>query len=193
MRNAFRMNEVNETPLDYYILPFLELATDRIKLAEIEGRVSIRLWPYGKFPNSKTDFVLEDGDSLEIPRTPAEIVVTGEVQNSGAFVFERGLTVRDYIHLAGGLTNQAFRRDISLIRADGTASSSRSFVKNAWDGVHLGRARVGDFLDTRVSPGDQIVVPFDYRIKIDNTARTLDILVKALTSFGLVTRVISQD
>ena len=34
---ALRMDETNEAPLDYYLLPLLEMTTDRIRLAEENG------------------------------------------------------------------------------------------------------------------------------------------------------------
>ena len=36
---ALRMDALNEAPLDYYLLPFFEMATDRIRLAEENGLI----------------------------------------------------------------------------------------------------------------------------------------------------------
>ncbi|MBI4865244.1 MAG: SLBB domain-containing protein, partial [Candidatus Riflebacteria bacterium] len=163
-----------------------EKLLEALQLAEIKGRVSIHLDPYDRFVTSNENFSLEDGDALDVPFAPAEIVVAGEVKSPGAFVYEKGRNVGDYIRLAGGLNSRAFRREIFLIRPDGTAVSSTTYMYDDWDGIHINKPRARDFMRVAVMPGDQIVVPFDLRVKIDRTARNVDIISKAITSFGIV-------
>lgn len=50
---------------------------------------------------------LHDGDKIFIPKKPNTIVVDGEVNNPGLYRFIEGLSVKDYIDNAGGVTDSA--------------------------------------------------------------------------------------
>jgi len=68
--------------------------------------------------------------------------INGQVKNPGSYAFQPGMTVRKAISLAGGLTERASERAISLI-AEGQRDRNQ------------GR-KVG--LDIAVGPGDIITV-----------------------------------
>ena len=59
--------------------------------------------------------VLSAGDVVYVPKAPL-IYVYGEVNQAGAFTFRKRLRVLEAIALAGGVSDMADRRDISLIR-----------------------------------------------------------------------------
>ena len=50
---------------------------------------------------------LHNGDKIFIPKKPNMIVVDGEVNNPGLYRFIEGLSVKDYIDNAGGITDSA--------------------------------------------------------------------------------------
>jgi protein involved in polysaccharide export with SLBB domain len=50
---------------------------------------------------------LHDGDKIFIPKKPNTVVVDGEVNNPGLYRFIEGLSVKDYIDNAGGVTDSA--------------------------------------------------------------------------------------
>jgi polysaccharide export outer membrane protein len=94
------------------------------------------------------DIHLEDGDRLAVPPTPETVQVQGEVFNPHAFIFRRGGTAKEYLNLAGGPTRDADRRQIFVLRADGTVArqvSSSMFAKKTGEMV--------------LHPGDSVVVP----------------------------------
>jgi polysaccharide export outer membrane protein len=65
----------------------------------------------GKAP----DVPLRDGDLINVPKAQ-QFYMNGQVRNSGAYVWEPGLTVEQAIALAGGLTERGSDRRISATR-----------------------------------------------------------------------------
>lgn len=118
----------------------------KMKAAKAKGRVSIKLDTPGKFERSSSDIILEDGDTLSIPEMPQQIQVIGAVYNQTAFVYEPGETVADYIDKAGGVTRDADKGEMYVLKVDGTAVSK----KGTWNFGSNWR---------ELDPGDTIVVP----------------------------------
>ncbi len=95
--------------------------------------------------NSKHDtFVVANGDSIYINRAP-RVFVIGEVQSPGELKWERGLTIRQAISIAGGSTEKASPKRVIVIR-----------TKN---GVEK---ELKPKMDEFVLPGDIIKVPGRY-------------------------------
>ena len=104
------------------------------------GRVVIKLDDLSRFTGSSDDIVLEDGDSLFIPPPPSSVLVLGSVRNPTAVLHKPGENFEYYLQRVGGLTREADKSEVHIIRADGSASTS--------------------FLKIReVEPGDTIVAP----------------------------------
>jgi len=61
------------------------------------------------------DVVLEDGDIINVPEAK-KFYVSGAVKNTGAFVYESGMTVARALVLAGGLTDRGSDRRITIKR-----------------------------------------------------------------------------
>lgn len=61
------------------------------------------------------DIVLEDGDIINVPEAK-KFYVSGAVKNTGAFVFEGGMTVARALVLAGGLSERGSDRRITIKR-----------------------------------------------------------------------------
>lgn len=57
--------------------------------------------------DKELDVILQNGDSIYIPKNPNNILVTGEVNNPGLYKFTPGLSVKDYIDFAGGETDSS--------------------------------------------------------------------------------------
>lgn len=113
-------------------------ATGRIVLELENGEAQLKHLP---------DIVLQDGDSVHIPRRPGTIAVLGAVFQPSSFIYKPRRTVREYVEMAGGTTAGADKSEMYVIRADGTADSGRD---SGWLSG-LGGARVND--------GDTVVVP----------------------------------
>jgi protein involved in polysaccharide export with SLBB domain len=132
----------------------------KLRAARIDGRVVIRLASLEQFKASKYDLELEKGDSLAVPETPGVVNVVGEVFNPTALLYEEARTVDYYLRKVGGMTEEANKKQISVIRADGSVVSIAQ--KNAgridWDSSS-NQWVFGGFMSIKLDPGDTIMVP----------------------------------
>jgi protein involved in polysaccharide export with SLBB domain len=68
--------------------------------------------PYNELVKTKKNFVLKDGDRIDVKMIPSEtrnrISIKGEVNISGSFLYTKGMTVKDLILRAEGLKTTAF-------------------------------------------------------------------------------------
>jgi len=85
------------------------------------------------------DIVLEDGDIINVPEAK-KFYVSGAVKNTGAFVFESGMTVARALVLAGGLTDRGSDRRITIKRE----------VKGRIE-------EISAKLDDKIQPNDEII------------------------------------
>ncbi len=149
---------------------------ERLRKIEPQGRVTVRLTNLASFRGSPQDFVLEDGDSLDIPTAPSFVAVVGSVYSPGSFLHHNGLVVADYLKKSGGPTSSADTDRIYIIKASGEVLSKAStgvFTKP------LGRVTP--------MPGDTIVVPEDVeRVPYLRLVKGVsDVLFKIATTTGL--------
>jgi protein involved in polysaccharide export with SLBB domain len=95
----------------------------------------------------ENDVQLRNGDMLYIPKQRQEVTVIGEVQTATSHLYHAGLSRDDYLSQSGGLTRKADKKQIYIVRANGSVIAGAS---HRWFGS------VG-----RVEPGDTIVVPLN--------------------------------
>jgi protein involved in polysaccharide export with SLBB domain len=93
------------------------------------------------------DIEVRNGDVLKLPKRPGFVLVSGQVYNATAITFSPNKTAGWYLSRAGGATAAADRKYIFVIRANG------SVVGRGSEGWGHG------VLDTRLEPGDVVVVP----------------------------------
>lgn len=98
--------------------------------------------------NTPADIELRRGDVLTIPKRPSFVLVTGQVYNVTALTFTEGKTAKWYLQHAGGTSDAANRKDVFVIRANGSVV-----------GRHSGGAFDPGVLSTKLDPGDVVVVP----------------------------------
>jgi protein involved in polysaccharide export with SLBB domain len=98
--------------------------------------------------NTTVDIELRRGDVLTIPKRPSFVLVTGQVYNVTALTFTPGKTAGWYLQHAGGTSDTANRKEIFVIRANGSVI-----------GRHSGGFFDPAVLSTRLDPGDVVVVP----------------------------------
>ena len=98
--------------------------------------------------NTPSDIELRPGDILTIPKKPGFVLITGQVYNSTALTFTPGKTASWYLSHAGGTNASANRKEVFVIRANGSVI-----------GRHSGGFFDGDVLSTKLDPGDVVVVP----------------------------------
>lgn len=62
---------------------------------------------------------LEDGDTIVIPERSDTVLVGGEVLNPGGIVWREGMSIRDYLDAAGGVTQRGDNSSVMIRRASG--------------------------------------------------------------------------
>jgi len=111
------------------------------------GRMVVRISPNKSWLRSSADIQLRAGDSIYIPKKPTFVMVEGAVYNQTGITFRSGKSAEWYLHQAGGPTSAADRKNIFIIRADGTVTGGPK-------GLFTGGA-----LEAAMQPGDMIMVP----------------------------------
>jgi polysaccharide export outer membrane protein len=137
-----------------------ELLT-KLHAAQVTGRVVVKLEDLEDFRGSKYDLELEDGDTLVIPVRPGVVYVVGEVFNPTSLLFEQGRTVSYYLDKVGGMTKEADKKQVSVIKADGSVVSVEQGNRGRlvfWDSQRKSWL-FGGFMSMEMDPGDTIVVP----------------------------------
>jgi protein involved in polysaccharide export with SLBB domain len=147
---------------------------ERFRMLKPEGRISLNIKPSLLVTaESLPSFRLENGDKILVPPRPDFIQVFGSVNTESALVYRAGLTVKDYIAMAG-ISGTADVNGVILVRADGSAMTNQSYWGN-------------DVLSAQVLPGDTIVMPekFDRESGWSQTVRTAKDFTQVLYQLGL--------
>ena len=132
-----------------------------------QGRVALNITTdIDSWAGTKEDPLLQDGDTLTVPKAPQEVSVIGEVYNPGAVTYMDGMSVKDYIALTGGFTKYSNKDDLFVLQANGFAVSNES--------SH------GDLEKLKLKPGDAIMVPqeVERHAAMRNFKDVIDILFK---------------
>jgi len=121
----------------------------RLKREPPSGRLVIKISPdIASWEGTPADIEMRAGDVLAIPKRPGFVLVSGQVYNAAALTFVPGKTAGWYLRHAGGATNVANSKEIFVIRANGSVVGRRS-----------GEWYSDSVLDTKMEPGDVVVVP----------------------------------
>jgi protein involved in polysaccharide export with SLBB domain len=125
------------------------------------GRMILRLDEPAKLRGTEHDVVLVDGDALDVPEPPSSVLVLGSVRNSTSVMYQGGAGLDYYVNRAGGFTPEADKKEVHIVKADGSAITGFANIRTA-------------------EPGDTIVVP----PKSEEKIRVLPTIRDALQSFS---------
>ena len=106
----------------------------------VVGRMVVHLDQPEKLKGTDNDVLLMDGDTLNVPEPPDSVLVIGAVRSSTSVKFKAGAGVDYYINRVGGYSKEADKGEAHIVKADGSAISSFTNVRN-------------------VEPGDTVIVP----------------------------------
>ncbi len=155
--------------------PMATLSAIQVLIKEIEdtpaiGRVVIEADPVVLQVRPDADFLLEDGDSLTVPKRPAHVTVSGEVLLPSSVRFVSGLSAQDYIRQAGGINQLADLDRAFILLPNGVAE-------------RIEASFLGNSQNTAIPPGSTIIVPRD-PAPLDLLGLTRDTL-SIVSSFAL--------
>ena len=121
----------------------------QLKSQPASGRLVIHISAdINSWANTPADIEMHAGDVLTVPKRPGFVLVSGQVYNASALTYVPGKEASWYLRRAGGTNDVANRKEIFVIRANGSVIGRRS---GEWYGANV--------LSTRLDPGDVIVVP----------------------------------
>ena len=113
------------------------------------GRLIVNTDPLVLKKDPFSNILLEDGDSLYIPKRPSSINVVGEVNTPSSHTFSSDVSINEYIRRAGGLRTTADSTGIYVILPNGESS--------------LVNRRGISRKHSNLLPGSTVVVPRDPR------------------------------
>lgn len=102
--------------------------------------------------NPSVDTVLMAGDTLIVPALPDSIYITGEVRIPGAYQYNVGNKIQEYVTFAGGPTGKARLRHVRIISERGGEMNIETIDLRS---ILMGNIK--EHLELR--PGDVIYVP----------------------------------
>jgi len=142
-----------------------------LEATEPTGRVAIDLGG-----SDLSNYGVEDGDSLHIPKKSLTVNVVGEVNLAHALEYAKELTIDDYLQLSGGLTQRAAKDNLYIVKANGATivldkSSFRIFGRKP-----------------KIEPGDTIVVPVNiqYKDSLTNWTQVTQLIYQSMVSIAAV-------
>ena len=161
-----------------------------MKKLKADGRVVLKLSHPRLLKGSSNDIELENGDELFIPNTPSTIVVSGSVLSPGAFVYNPKMDWEDYIKLTGGLLSQADKKNVFIMKVNGTAQKvsgdaiTWSPQNDRWEFSYFSKEKP-------LNPGDTIMVPDNYnRIPwMRNIKDITQIMMQIAVTAGVLTNI----
>lgn len=148
-----------------------EKAVKKIEKKIDEYRIGIDLEKILKKKHSKYDLLLSEGDVLLIPSEKQTVEIRGEVLAPSLVRYERGLPLVEYINRAGGFSDNAKKRKVYVMYANGDVKSTDvSLIFKNYPSVE---------------PGSVIIVPSKPERKSMTTAETVGI-ISAITTMGVL-------
>ena len=124
---------------------------NRLREIRATGRVVLHIDPFRSDIASLPELPLEDGDRFIVPPVPSTVGIVGAVYDPNSFVYLAHERAGDYLRTAGGPNRNADRKQIFIIRADGSVVSRQYLDRTLWTDDKFNRQVI--------YPGDTIVIP----------------------------------
>ena len=121
----------------------LEAVASRIEL----GRVVVQVRSIEELEGTEDDIPLEARDRIVIPQPPKTVSIIGSVKNPSTVVYRVGLNLEDYVQQVGGMTEDANKHEVYVMRANGSTEGAYVRIKD-------------------MKPGDTVVIPQKIEAKI---------------------------
>jgi protein involved in polysaccharide export with SLBB domain len=111
------------------------------------GRVVVHVQSIEKLEGTEDDILMETRDRVAIPQPPKTVTIIGSVKNPSTVVYRVGLDLDDYVEQAGGMSEDANKKQLYVMRANGSTGGTYVRIKG-------------------MKPGDTIVIPQKIEAKI---------------------------
>lgn len=153
---------------------------DKLKSIQPSGRLVIHIsTDIAKWENTVLDIDVRAGDTLIVPKTPNFVLVAGQVYNPTAITYIPGRHAGWYLRQSGGATSLANKKDIFVIRANGSVVGKGS---GGWWS--------GSVSSAVMQPGDTIYVPD--KIAGSSILKNLGTTIQMLSGVAVAASVVSH-
>lgn len=145
-----------------------ELRYFQSKVSERKGLISINFQRLLKNPNSDDNILLQDKDSIYVPKKNEFVNIQGRINNPGLVAYKPGYTYLDYINLAGGFGFRADKKATFIVKTKGEQFLAEEY-------------------NYKIEPGDNILVPpTEEKTFFEIFTTGLTIVTQLLTIAGVV-------
>ncbi len=142
------------------------------RINERKGLMSIDFYNVTKNPESDDNIVLQDRDSIFVPKKNEFVNVQGRVNNPGLVSYKPTYNFLDYIELAGGYGFRADEEATLVVKSKGEQFLAKNF-------------------DYKIEPGDNILVPPKEELTFWEIFTTgLTIITQLLTITGVILTIV---
>ena len=122
---------------------------DKLKEIQPSGRMVVHISAdIAKWEKTSANVEVRPGDSLFIPKKPNFVMVAGQVYSPVAITYSKGKHAGWYLNQAGGPTTLADKKNMFVVRANGTVIGRGS--REWWS---------GSIMSAVLQPGDTVYVP----------------------------------
>ena len=112
-------------------------------------------------PGTSIDMLLQPNDFINIPRELQTVKVSGGVMNPIALTYSKGLSLKNYISLAGGYRERASKSKVYVLYPNGTMKTKKGFIFKR---------------SPKIATGAEIIVPMKpERKNTDDTVKWISI------------------
>ncbi|MFN3268962.1 MAG: SLBB domain-containing protein [Candidatus Kapaibacteriota bacterium] len=142
------------------------------RVNERKGLMSVNFSRVLENPNSDDNILLQDLDSIFVPKKNEFVNIQGRVNNPGLVAYKPGYNYLDYIQLAGGFGFRADEDATLVVKSKGEQFRARDF-------------------NYKIEPGDNILVPPKEELTFFEVFTTaLTITTQILTIAGVVLAIV---
>ena len=92
------------------------------------GRIDIDLTEALRDSTSRYNVILQAEDSIEVPEFEPSVKVSGAVNSPGSVVWQRGMSLGDFISAAGGFAQHADQSSVSVRYANGRVETKHKHI-----------------------------------------------------------------
>jgi len=92
------------------------------------GRIDVDLTEAMKDSTSRYNVILQAGDSIEVPEFEPSVKVSGAVNSPGSVVWQKGMSLADFISAAGGFAQHADKGNTSVRYANGRVETTHHHI-----------------------------------------------------------------
>ncbi|MBS7563850.1 SLBB domain-containing protein [Mucilaginibacter sp. Bleaf8] len=181
IRNSLQTDTVNRASIRNIQNSIKDTSTKVLDdLTRTNNRIAVNLKKVMEEPGSIENYVLQDGDMVQVLRIDPLVKVSGEVLAATQTGYRKGKSLKYYLSQAGGTTDNARRSKIYVVHANGNIGKTNNGIWGLFRSY------------PKVEEGGEIVVPRKIERKGLSTTETIGLTSAVLSLVSLIIVTISN-